>query len=156
MQGVLTADISSQINDGVRQDKPLVAVEMCAGTLRNLPTYSNACSVVHAVEMVSDLTATYPLHTTSAASSTWTGSLTVSDKTSIIAHTLPLQHWVWPENGVDLAIGMWALCYLGWDDLNTVLARMYCSLRAGGRVILNEPILKDSDTFGERYQEELG
>ena len=131
-----------------------MGVEMCSGTLRNLRTYSNACSIVHAVEMVPELTAKYPLVTTSSESTTSTGSLSVSDETTIVAHTTPLQEWSWPEYGVDLVIGMWSLCYLSWPDLNDLLARIYCSLRAGGRVIINEPILEDVDVLDERYQEE--
>jgi len=57
----------------------------------------------------------------------------------------------WPVWGADLVVGVWALCYLGWDDVNLLLSRLSCSLKPGGRVILNEPILKDGAVEEEKW-----
>lgn len=56
----------------------------------------------------------------------------------------------------DLIVGIWTLCYLGPEDLWKYAQQMYATLKEGGTVILNEPILTNqAELSSEKLHDEL-
>ena len=70
--------------------------------------------------------------------------------TDVIRHKRLIQDYFWPKSRYDCILGVWSLCYLHGEDLETVLLRMQTSVKSSGFIVFMEPVLKVESPVDEQ------
>ena len=70
--------------------------------------------------------------------------------TDVIRHKRLIQDYFWPKSRYDCILGVWSLCYLHGEDLETVLLRMQTSVKSSGFIVFMEPVLKEASSVDEQ------
>ena len=69
---------------------------------------------------------------------------------SVKTHVQRIQDFTWPENEYECIVGVWSLCYLGYQDRCRFISKALDALKEGGHIVLFEPTLEKDEPQFER------